>query len=223
METVGNAISRIRNQVKASKQDAFLTDRFLYSLLNKHAKVLMRRQDSANKIMKFASVFKALSFVELVEVDKIEAGCSCITGGCTFKRTKDKLPAALEGYWGPLLRAVTSLDQSEKVDITSPSTWEQISKQKTFKYNKTKYYWYLDGYLYFPNLEWDAVRIEGIWDEDISKYNCDTADDCHYAQDREFNVPEFLFAEIEQNVLRELGIAIQIPSDPQQDNRNLLR
>ena len=38
----------------------------------------MRRQDYANKLMKFNSVWKTLPYVELIEVDKVEAGCSGI-------------------------------------------------------------------------------------------------------------------------------------------------
>ena len=112
---------------------------------------------------------------------------------------------------------------SEELVPTFPNTFEKIANQKTFKYNKKKYYWYLDGYLYFPNLEWDAIRIEGVFEEDISKYNCDDKDDCLYMQERGFHVPEFLFAEIEQNVVRDLAGMIQIPSDIMQDNRHLAR
>ncbi len=210
----------MRNQIKSVKQDAFLTDRFLYSLAMKHAKLLMRRQDNLNRIMKFNSVFQTMNFVELIEVDRAQAQCHGIDTGCYFKRTKDRLPDIIDGYWGPLLRGVTSIDLSEQLTPTYPTSWEQMAKQKTFKYNKKKYYWYLDGYLYFPNLEWDAVRLEGVFEGDISNYNCDPADDCQYIQDKNFNVPEYMFPEIEQNVMRDLGIMLQIPQDAQHDNRH---
>ena len=78
MTTIGDVVSRIRNQVKAEIEDAFVTDRYLYSLVLKSAQLLMRRQDNANKLMKFNSIWQALPYVELEEVDKIEAGCSGI-------------------------------------------------------------------------------------------------------------------------------------------------
>ena len=49
--TIGEVISRVRNQMKSVRQDAFLTDRFLYSIISKHAKWLMKREDSKNKLM----------------------------------------------------------------------------------------------------------------------------------------------------------------------------
>jgi len=223
MIVVSEAISRVRNLSKSVEQDAFLTDRFLYSLIMKHAKLLMRRQDNLNRIMRFSSVFQALDFVELIEVDRAQAQCHGITTNCYFKRTKDKLPAMIEGFHGPLIRFVTSLDISEELTPTFSTTFEQMSRQKTFKYNKKKYYWYFDGHLYFPNLDWDAVRVEAIFEGDISSYNCTTADDCDYIQDKNINVPEYLFSEIEQLVLRDLGVMLSIPQDVQHDNKHVAR
>jgi hypothetical protein len=220
MTTIGDVLSRLRGSIKAVRQDAALTDRFLYSLVMKSAKLLMRRQDSANKIMKFNSVFKPLDYVELIEVNAVQAQCHCISGNCYFKRTKDKVPATMEGYYGPLIRAVTSLDGSEIVSATFPSTFERSTRLKAFRYNKSKYYWYLDGYLYFPNLEWDAVRIELVPDGDISGFNCED-DDCVRRQDQQFFIPDFLFQEIEAQVKQDLGLMVQVPSDTHQDNRNL--
>ena len=73
MATIGEVISRVRGQVKAEVQDAFVTDRYVYSLIVKYAQVLMRRQDFANKLMKFNAVWKVLPYIELIEVDKVEA------------------------------------------------------------------------------------------------------------------------------------------------------
>ena len=73
---IAEAISRIRGQVKAEVQDSFVTDRYIYSLIEKYSQVLMRRQDSLNKLMKFNSVWATLPYVEMIDVDKVEAGCS---------------------------------------------------------------------------------------------------------------------------------------------------
>jgi hypothetical protein len=98
-----------------------------------------------------------------------------------------------------------------------------MTASSSFKYNKTKYYWYLNDYLYFPDLEWDAVRIEAIFEDDITSYNCDTCDDCVLRTDQQFNVPDYLHAEVESNVMKDLSIMLQIPSDVQSDKQNPLR
>lgn len=58
--TIGDAVSRMRNVLKAVKEDPFLTDRFIYSVLSKYSKMLIRRQDNENKIMRFQSLFEPL-------------------------------------------------------------------------------------------------------------------------------------------------------------------
>lgn len=98
-----------------------LTDRVIYSFVNKHAKWLMKREDSRNKLMAFSGVIQTLDLVELVEVDKVEACCTGLKSDCTIKRTEKKMPIFMQGYWGPLIRTVASLDGSEELQPTTPS------------------------------------------------------------------------------------------------------
>lgn len=223
MTTIGEVISRVRNLLKAVKQDAFLTDRFLYSIISKHAHWLMKREDSKNKLMKFSSVVQTLEFVELEEVDRIEAQCVGIKTNCKIKRTCKKLPTFMQGYFGPLIRAVTSIDGSVVMQPTMPTTYVGMTTSTSFKYNKTQYYWYLNDYLYFPDLEWDAVRIEAIFEDSIIGYNCDTCDDCILRVDQSFNVPDYLHAEIESHVMKDLTAMMQVPSDTDANKQNPLR
>lgn len=51
--TIGDVVSRLRNQLKGNKQDAFMTDRMIYAFVLKHAKWLMKREDSKNKLLVF--------------------------------------------------------------------------------------------------------------------------------------------------------------------------
>ena len=215
-------MSRIRNQTKSNKQDVFMTDRMIYAFVLKHAKWLMKREDSKNKLLMFSAVIQTMDYVELVEVDKVEACCTGVGSNCTIKRTKEKLPVFLQGYYGPLIRTIASLDGSEELQPTLPSTYTHISKSKNFKYNKTKYYWFIDDYIYFPNLEWDAVRIEGIFEDDISAWTCDE-DDCIVKQDLSFNIPDYLLAELETNVFKDLAGLVQMPPDLNNDKQNIAR
>lgn len=223
MTTIGSVISRIRGQVKAEVQDAFVTDRYIYSLIQKFAQLLIRRQDSLNKLMKFNAIWKTLPFIELIDVDKVEAECTGVTSGCTIKRTKNKLPNMMEGYWGPLIRTVSSIDGSRELKATHPGTYTSLTKTTSFRYNNQKYFWYLNGYLYFPDLEWDAVRLEGVFDDDISDWLCDSKDQCTPRYEQDINIPESLFAEIEQQVIVLMGQSIQIPSEDSDNKINTHR
>lgn len=224
--TVGEIISRIRKQIKDPAGDGFVTDRFIYSLLSKHISFYLKREDRTNKLLRFDSAFESLDFVKLIEVDTVEASCTGIKSGITIKRTEDKLDMFFKGYYGSLIRNVTSLDGSERVDKTSPVAYTKIANSKNHKYNPSKYYWRLNGYLYFPDVEWDAVKIDGMVSGDISAYKCAdcSADPCSKAQDAPLNVPDYLLSEIETRILREdFGYMFEVPSDPVIDKQSPLR
>lgn len=221
MTTIGQAVSRVRNIIKAVRTDAFLTDRFIYSLITKYADLYIKQELEKKRWLAFFSLFRTLPCVDLIEVDKIEACCD-IQSGCTFMRTSDKFPKIMGSVFGPLIRSVTSIDGSTILQRIEPTTYVRIAQTSGAKYNKTLYYWYLNGYLYFPNITWPQVKIDALFQGDLSRLQCDSA--CVPVQDSPTPIPEYLFALIEQNALKELGLEIQIPQDPQtSDKQSQLR
>ena len=223
MSTIGYALSRLRNQLKSVKQDPFLTDRYLYGMLYKYGALYMRRQDSRDKLARFDNIWQSLPYIELIDVDKVEAECYGIKSNCKIKRSKLPLPELVQGYMGPLIRSVTSLDGSIKLDKTFPRTYTSIANSSNFKYNKSKYYWFMNNYLYTPSVDWDALRMEVVGNEDLSGWGCDTSKDCLYRQDQPCPFPDFLLAEIEAQVLKEYYGSIQLPEDSSPDKVNNLR
>lgn len=220
MTTIGEVISRVRNTLKAVKEDAFLTDRTIYSSLLKYSKTLAKREDNQYRLMKISSIFQVLPYIELIDVDKVEAGCIGVYSGCYFKRSKDKIPSILDGMFGPIIRTVSSIDGTIELYRTEPGTWISMTKTTTFKYNKNKYFWYLNGYMYFPNIDWEAVRMEAIFEGQVD--TC-TTDDCLIKQDQPFALPEYLFSEVEQFVIKELTLSMQVPGDGPDDSQNTFR
>ena len=67
MVNIGETISRVRNLLKSVKEDAFLTDRMIYSVILKYAKLFVQRQDNDNKIMRYQTLFEVLPCVDLIE------------------------------------------------------------------------------------------------------------------------------------------------------------
>ena len=220
MTTIGEAISRVRNTLKAVKEDPFLTDRTIYYSLLKYAQTLIKREDNQFRLMKMSQIFNVLPYVELIDVDKVEAGCLGVYSECYFKRSKEKLPTILNGMFGPIIRTVSSIDGSIEMFRTDPGTWISITKSTTFKYNKRPYFWYLNGYLYAPNIDWDAIRVEAIFDGQLD--TCST-EPCLIRQDDPFVLPEYLFSEVEQFVVKELTMTMQVPTDGPDDSQNALR
>ena len=220
MTTIGETISRVRNTLKAVKEDAFLTDRIIYSSLLKYAQTLIKREDNQFRLMKISSLFRVLPYIELIDVDKVEAGCIGVYSGCYFKRSKEKIPGILNGMAGPIIRTTSSIDGTIEMFRTDPGTWVSMTKTTTWKYNRNFYFWYLDGYIYCPNVDWEAIRMEAIFEGTLD--TCDTKE-CETRQNEPFSLPEYLFSEVEQFVIKELTMTMSIPTDGPDDSQNTLR
>jgi len=226
MTSVGQAISRVRNVLKIVKEDAFITDRSIYSIILKYAKTLMEQDNRTVDLFKNTSLFKELPCMELKEVDRVEACCGAVKTACMFMRTKYELPEITSLSNGPLIRSVMSIDNSLKFYRTEPHIYSNLSKSPNFKYNKTKYYWIVGDHMFFPNFEGEAVKISAMFEDNISLNNfCDTHDEriCIREQDKDFNIPEKLFSAIEKLVHQEMLITSQLPTDGADDNQNILR
>lgn len=217
---IKDVVSRIRELTKNVRQDSFTTDRAIYMLFKKHAAIVMKRLDEKNKLMAFNAVFETLDYVELEEVDKVEANCMNIKSYATFRRTKETLPIFTEGAWGPMCRSITAIDGSDSVQFTTLDMYNLMSKNRNFRYNKEKYCWYLNDRFYFPNVNWPAVRVEGIFEGDISKFKCCSDEKCTPRQEQSLNVPDYILQEVEASVLRDYGLSLQIPADQVHDNIN---
>jgi hypothetical protein len=98
-----------------------------------------------------------------------------------------------------------------------------MTKVGSFKYNTRKYFWYLNGYLYMPNVQWEAIKVEGVFEDPITGFTCDTAEDCTFRNDDQLAFPDYLFGEIEQYVLKELTMSINVPTNGPDDSQNSLR
>lgn len=224
MNTIGESISRVRGILKGSNEDSFLTDKFVYSIISKYAKVILRRQQNQRKLMSHDDLFEMLPWMDLIDVDKIEADCALLKSGCTIKRTKDKLPGVFNGIDGPLIRKIYSVDGSFMFKKTSPAHYISIANVPNFKYNKTKYFWYKNGYLYFPDTDIEAVMIEALWEDTLNGYcTLSDQDECTPMQDRKFPLPDYLFAEVEQMAEAEFGMTVRLPDDGADDGQNILR
>ena len=69
----------------------------------------------------------------------------------------------------------------------------------------------------------DAVKIEGVWENDVSNFNCDPSDNCIPRYMQRMYVPEFLFAEIESQVLQEAFATMKVPVEDADDKQNINR
>lgn len=222
MATIGKITSRLRESIKATNGDAFITDRYLYSLVIGLAHGFMRRDNVLNNLMNYNNIMKTIPCVNLIEIDKLhDACCVDIKSGCTIRRSEKKLTDIIESTDGPVIKFVSTLDNSERFIITDPVTFNYTTKSKNFKYNKSLYFWYIDGYLYFPNVDFDAVKITGLFETDVT--GCSPDDQCKLVQDSISFIPDNLLGEIEAAAEQKLYARLQIPGENSHDKQNINR
>jgi len=220
---IGDVTSRIRGLLKAERQDSFITDKYIYSLFLKYAAVRVKQLDEKGRLYAFSSIFETLDYVKLEEVDWIEATCINLKSYKTFRRTTQPLPMFMEGKYGPMVRSITSIDGSVAFQLTSLDNYVLLSKQTNFRFNTTKYCWWLNDHLYFPNVPYNAIRIEGMFQDDISDFKCCYDDRCKSRQEQSLNVPDYILADIEMSILKEINGEMSVPSDSQHDAININR
>ncbi len=220
MDTKGDTISRTRRLIKGVKQDSFLTNRFLYSMILKFAKLYIKRLDDSNRLSRWNSLFEVLPGVELISVSKIEA-CVDIDTCCEFRRTKNRLPPILDGTFGSKIRTVSTIDGTFQIYETQAKTYNKMVKSTSFKYNKNKYFWLNDGYAYFPDVYWELVDIDALWENSIEQYKCCADNCCVDRVNEKSNIPDWLFVEIENGVRQELMGMLQVPTDTKADNQSI--
>jgi hypothetical protein len=148
--------------------------------------------------------------------------CCPVKTNCKVYRLKEKLPEMWVDNDGPVIRMVSSVDRSTEFQVVTYKTWEAKRKDPYQKMTKDKYCIFSEGYLWFPGYNPHRVTIEGFFTEDIQdKSNCaaDTKP-CTKFLDKNFPLPDWLFAEAMSKALQLLFPTKQIQEDLQNDKNS---
>lgn len=211
--TVRESIHRVKRMLREINADSRLSNKMVYSLLLNHAKWLIYRESEKLRLLKKDKVYQKLKCVEVIEAPLIDPCCG-LKSKCTVYRTKDKLPDLFEDSAGVIIKDVVTIDGLTSLTPIKASEWERkIENPWLSKNKKNQFYFYSDGYLYFPNGSWKKVEIIAMFKKDTSEYNiCDektTCDDeskgCVRFLDTEFILPDYLEAQMYDAVLKDLA------------------
>jgi hypothetical protein len=201
------AISRVKKIFREVNADSRLSNRTIYSLLESHAKFLIYRESEKLKLMKKDEIFQPYKCVEVIEAPLIDPCCG-IKNLCTVYRTKDKIPSLYEDSYGVIIKSVTTIDDQTSLTSIKPTEWERKQNNPWIPKNqKNKFFFYSDGYLYFPNGSWKLINLRGLFTKDIS--NTQQCDDCKPKKcvkflDQQFIIPEYLESQMFDFVKKDL-------------------
>lgn len=217
MITKGQLISDVKNELRMLNADYRVSNKFIWNIIQKHSLWLIKEDSDKLRLIRNNSIFQTLKCVEVVSAPTIDDCCG-IRSRCSVQRTEKKLPEMYEDSDGVIIKSIYSLDGS--VEFTQITVQQYIRKlaDPNFKYDKSNYCYYNNGWLYFPKSTVRKIMIKAYFQEDISKYNiCDDTfiDPCKTRLDDTFNLPTYLQGRLMDAVFKDLGITRQIPNDPQ--------
>jgi hypothetical protein len=115
------AISNVRTDLKKYDADAHITNKQIYTILNKHSKWLLKRESDTFRLARINRIYQEYKCAEVIDVPKIDPCCGIVTK-CTIKRTKSKIPDLYEDILGVLIKRVTSIDGST-VEVEFRTGW----------------------------------------------------------------------------------------------------
>lgn len=222
---VSELISQARNLLRLNNADSTLSDRFIWSIIDKHIRWLLKRDGNKMKLMKYDTIFQTKKCVEVEEAPAIDSCCG-VKSKCTVWRTKEKLPDIYEDESGVIVKTVYSIDGSHEIDPIRISEYmRKLENPDTLKYDKSSYFFYNNGYLYFPNISRDESRaalrvimVKALFEKDVfNPCEDECATDCKSMQDNTVWIPRSMEGELMDFVKKDLLSAVQSPIDQQQD------
>lgn len=199
--TKRETIDLFRQKLREQTEDSTYSNFMIYKCLEEQAKWLIRRDIS--KVYRSDDMFQVLYDFRVFEVPRSECG---IDTNCKIYRTIDRLPDMWNDDNGPIIQHVASLDFSTPFTPTTLKALKNKLDDPYQKIAKEKYYYFLDGYLYFtdnPHL----VNISALFKDELSLFerhctDCDTKKECVRFLDTRFMVPEWLQAEMQSKALQ---------------------
>lgn len=225
MSTKRQIINSLRDKLRERNADSNYSNQFLYNALLEHAKWLIKREIAAGRIYVNNSLFQTLKCQKVIETSTIDPCCPVKTN-CKIYRTKDKLPEMWIDNFGPVIRAVSSVDGTTDFFVTSPITWQSKRNDPYQKMIDTKYAFFADNYLWFPEHNPHWVNINGFYTDDISGKSNDECnpecppgkEECVRFLDTKFQLPDWLEAEMFSRALEQIaGVTKRLPEDEQID------
>lgn len=219
--TVRKAISEIRKGLRENDADSRMSNKFIYAVIKRNATTIIRQRSDAFRILKQQSFYQIINGLIVEEAPAIDP-CLGIRSKCTVYRTRDRLPRMYEDSYGAIIKNVWTIDGSFELQPCTPDAWDRKRKNPWAKNGASTdiYYFYSDGYLYFPQKNWHKIKVRGFFQEDVSHLNlCDDCANtpsttCFRYMDNQFYFPPDLWKYVVEAVIQELmGTYKQIQPD----------
>mgnify|MGYP000925905208 FL=1 len=214
MNTRKEIISRLRGSIRQVSSDSPVTNRYLWNVFWTNAKVLLKQESDRNKLYNQSNIWQTIC-IQMDAVSPILCDCLKLPLDCVVYRSRYKIPRITEGMYGKIYRFITSPDLSQNLVLVTPYQYQN----KQTKYNREKYIFIHDDYVWAPNTSWPFITLSALFDEEITnefKCKCDeetTTGDCCSLLSLSEGIPDYLIQPAISMALQELGASLGLIDD----------
>jgi hypothetical protein len=211
------AISRVKNVLKEVNADSRLSNKQIVSSILTKSQLVIQRESDKLKLIKIQDIFQSLNCIEMQEVSTIDDCCG-VDSVCTVMRSKYKIPEMYNDDYGIIIKRITTIDESQEINLSTPSNILRAKKDTNSKYDKTIYAFFRNNYLFITNRKYPVIKLEAFFKEDLAFnkiYKCGTSvNKCLRFLDTKWVVPEKLQEGIIGLVIQELAsLYKKLPED----------
>ena len=161
-------VSRLRNSLREVSTDSRYSNRYLWNVFQTCSNKLLKEDADKGRIYSQSNPWDSIC-VEMEPVSSLFCDCVYLPYNCKVFRSKIQLPKIVESSTGFIYRMIATPDLSQSFTLVSPYMYSVKSK---VKYNKEKYAFIHNNYLYTPTTTFPSLVISGLFEGNIDKFNC---------------------------------------------------
>lgn len=217
--TRAEIISRLRNGLNEVTGDSRYSNRYLWNVFLTASKELIKQDADRGRIYSQANIWDNIC-IKMEPVSSVLCNCISLPGDCTVYRSKEQMPKFIESTDGFIYRFIATPDLSKSFTLVSPYGY---SVKRNIKFNREKYAFIHDGYIYTPDHTYPQLIISGMFEGDTGEFKCDGSDNnttghCYHALSQNISLNDYLIRAGISMALQELMGTKQIPKDELTNN-----
>lgn len=220
-ETNRQFVSSIQVPLTSLSPDLRLSPKFILTIGQSVVADFLKKDSESRRVSKASEGWSELQYLPMEEVSINE--CGDLGAYCNkLMKSKIKVPDTFTGYYGNIIKYVSSLNfKTNYQPLRTPSLWRDI-QEREFVDKRIKYYFFINQYLYIPNSEVEAIRMEAYFKNplqvhQINNKNCKECDKCVKYMDLDFICPEYLLNDVKKETMNIILTKYKIQPDERDD------
>lgn len=223
--TVGELIGSVRGRLKSNRQDALITDRYIYNLFIKYSDAILLKYSRSIISLNSDDLYTFTDAIPLKDVSVLDLACfDAISEFCDrLKMSTIEIPEVRRITERYMIRGVYSVDRSVRFTQTSFSRYIYQRRNRYSRLYNDIYYVYENNRIYILNKDIDYVVMEASFTDSVRGSMCGTSDRCKSPRDSKLLYPASLIAEAENMVVSSILNSFNIPQDANDDKKSIQR